>query len=67
MCRLGWNLRRGLGIYKNKIFSTKSKGPRAKTWVIKIVAKYGLHDQMDPTIQTLKEKDYKLDKERVKE
>ena len=38
-----------------------------KTWVIKIVAKYGLHDQMDPTIQTLKEKDYKLDKERVKE
>ena len=48
-------------------FSTNSKKAWAKTWVIKIVAKYGLHDQMDPTIQTLKEKDYKLDKERVKE
>ena len=48
-------------------FSPNWKKAWAKTWVIKIVAKYGLHDQMDPTIQTLKEKDYKLDKERVKE
>ena len=63
MCRLRWNLRKGLRIYKNMNFSTKSKGPRAKTWVIKIVARYGLHETNESGFSILKEKDYKLDKE----
>ena len=53
-----------MGIYKNRTFSTKSKRPRAKTWVIKIVARYGLHETNESGFSILKEKDYKLDKER---